>query len=32
METDSNWVNLMGPELIGRDCGESQEELPGHSH
>jgi hypothetical protein len=30
METDSNWVKLMGLELIGCGCGELQElqELP----
>jgi hypothetical protein len=28
MESDSNWVELMGPELIGCGCGELQEELP----
>jgi hypothetical protein len=25
METDSNWVKLMGLELIGCGCGELQE-------
>lgn len=29
METETNWVKLMGPELIGSGCGEKlQGELP----